>query len=119
MSQWTPCKRRDFTRRLRKIGFEGSYSGTRHQFMILGQHRLAIPSNTEFSVPQLRMMLREVQQIIGRDIDLDIFWLRDESLEESDNLPDSDVLAQEIIDDLEAALEQFREIATDLCGESK
>ena len=51
------------------------------------------------------MMLREVQQIIGRDIDLDIFWLRDESLEESDNLPDSDVLAQEIIDDLEAALE--------------
>jgi len=69
MSQWTPCKRRDFIRRLRKIGFEGPYSGTRHQFMILGQHRLAIPSNTEFSVPKLRMMLREVQQIIRRDID--------------------------------------------------
>ena len=64
-------------------------------------------------------MLREVQQIIGRDIDLDIFWLRDESLEESDNLPDPDVLAQEIVEDLQAALEQFREIATDLCGESK
>ena len=45
---------------------------------------------------------------------LDIFWLRDESLEDSDNLPDPDVLAQEIVDDLEAALEQFREIATDL-----
>jgi hypothetical protein len=71
MSQWTPCKRRDFIRRLRKIGFEGPYSGTRHQFMILGQHRLAIPSNIEFSVPQLRMMVREVQQIIGRDIDSD------------------------------------------------
>jgi len=65
------------------------------------------------------MMLREVQQIIGRDIDLDIFWLRDESLEESDNLPDPDVLAQEIVEDLEAALEQFREIAADLGGESK
>ena len=65
------------------------------------------------------MMLREVQQIIGRDIDLDIFWLRDESLEESDNLPDSDILAQEIVGDLEAALEQFREIAADLGGESK
>ena len=71
MSQWTPCKRLDFIRRLRKIGFAGPYSGTRHQFMILGQHRLAVPSNAEFSVPQLRMMLREVQQISGRDIDSD------------------------------------------------
>ena len=45
---------------------------------------------------------------------LDIFWLQDEILEESDNLPDLDVLAQEIVEDLEAALEQFREIAADL-----
>ena len=45
---------------------------------------------------------------------LDIFWLKDESLEEFDNLPDPDVLAQEIVEDLEAALEQFREIANDL-----
>jgi type I restriction enzyme M protein len=36
---------------------------------------------------------------------LDIFWLRDESLEECDNLPDPDVLAQEIVEELEAALE--------------
>ena len=71
MSQWTPCKRRDFIQRLRKLGFAGPYSGARHQFMILGQHRLAIPSNAEFSVPQLRMMLREVQQIVGRDINSD------------------------------------------------
>jgi hypothetical protein len=71
MSQWTPCKRRDFIRRLRGLGFDGPYSGTRHQFMIFGQHRLAIPSNTEFSAPQLRMMLREVEQIIGREIDSD------------------------------------------------
>src|SRR5207244_6339580 len=47
-----------------------------------------------------------------RDKDsLDIFWLRDEGLEESDNLPGPDVLAQEIVVDLKAALEQFREIA--------
>ena len=45
---------------------------------------------------------------------LDIFWPRDESFEESDNLPDPDVLAQEIVEDLEAALEPFREIAGDL-----
>ena len=54
-------------------------------------------------------------EIAARDkVSLDIFWLRDESLSESDNLPDPDVLAQEIVDDLEAALEQFREIAGDL-----
>jgi hypothetical protein len=35
----------------------------------------------------------------------EIFWLRDESLEPPDNLPDPDVLAQEIVEDLEAALE--------------
>ena len=49
---------------------------------------------------------------------LDIFWLRDESLEESDNLPVPDLLAQEIVEDLEAALEQFREIAADLRANS-
>lgn len=47
-----------------------------------------------------------------------IFWLKDEFLEVSDNLPDPDVIAQELVEDLEAALEQFREIATDL-GERK
>ncbi len=45
---------------------------------------------------------------------LDIFWLKDESLEASDNLPDPDIIAAEITDDLEAALEQFRLIASDL-----
>ena len=43
----------------------------------------------------------------------DICGLREESFEEFDNLPDPDVLAQEIVEDLEAALEQFREIAAD------
>ena len=41
-----------------------------------------------------------------------------ESLEESDNLPDPDVFAQEIVEDLEAALEQFREIAVDIRANS-
>ena len=54
-------------------------------------------------------------QLISRDkTSLDIFWLRDESLEESDNLHGPDVLAQEIVDGVEGALEQFREIAIDL-----
>ena len=45
---------------------------------------------------------------------LDIFWLRDQSLADSDSLPPPEVIAQEIVDDLEAALEQFRLIAADL-----
>lgn len=68
MSRWAPCKRRIFVRRLREIGFDGPFSGTRHQFMVYGQHRLAIPSNAEYSVPQLRMMIREVEEIVGRRI---------------------------------------------------
>lgn len=68
MNKWTPCKRRHFISQLRKLGFDGPFSGTRHQFMVYKQHRMAIPSNTEYSIPQLRMMIREVEEIIGREI---------------------------------------------------
>ena len=68
MSQWRPCKRQRFIRRLGKLGFDGPYTGTRHQFMVYKQHRLAIPSNVEYSVPQLRLMIREVEQIMARQI---------------------------------------------------
>lgn len=68
MSRWTPCKRRDFIRRLRQLGFEGPFSGTRHQFMLYEQHRLAIPSNAEYSVAQLRTLIREVEDILGREV---------------------------------------------------
>jgi predicted RNA binding protein YcfA (HicA-like mRNA interferase family) len=71
MSRWVPCKRRDFIRRLQKLGFYGPFSGTRHQFMVYEQHRLAIPSNAEYSVPQLRMMIREVEEILGCKITAD------------------------------------------------
>ena len=47
-------------------------------------------------------------------MNLDIFWLKDDSLEESANLPAPEVIAREIDDDLEAALEQFATIAEDL-----
>lgn len=43
-----------------------------------------------------------------------IFWLHDESLSETDNLPPPDVIAQAIVNDLEAALEQFRLITADM-----
>ncbi len=54
-------------------------------------------------------------ELTKRDkINLDIFWLKDESLEDSANLPDPHVIALEITQDLEAALEQFATIAEDL-----
>jgi hypothetical protein len=71
VSRWTPCKRREFIRRLRMLGFDGPFSGTRHHFLILGENRLTIPSNEEDSVPQLKMMLREAAAILGREITLE------------------------------------------------
>ncbi len=47
-------------------------------------------------------------------LSLDITWLRDESLEDTDNLPDPAILAAEIVEDLQAALDQFAQIAADL-----
>ena len=71
MSRWQPCKRREFIKRIRKLDFDGPYSGTRHQFMVYENHRLSIPSNTEYSVPQLRMMLNEVETILERSVTAD------------------------------------------------
>lgn len=58
-------------------------------------------------------------ELINRDkASLDIFWLKDESLEESENLPAPGILAQEIVEDLESTLDQFRLITTDLGDEA-
>src|ERR1700730_15268935 len=57
MAGWRPLKRGDFIRKLYALGFDGPYSGTRHQFMTLVSSRQTIPSNREYSVPQIRMLL--------------------------------------------------------------
>ena len=65
--------------------------------------------------PEGRWRVYDYAELVARDkASLDIFWLKDDSLADSDNLPPPDVIAQEIVDDLEAALEQFRLIAGDL-----
>jgi hypothetical protein len=71
VSRWTPCKRREFIRRLHHLGFDGPFSGTRHRFLVFEDHRLAIPTNKEYSVAQLRMLLSEVEEILGRKITAD------------------------------------------------
>lgn len=71
MAGWQPLKRRDFIRKLRALGFAGPYSGTRHQFMIFGQHRQTMPTNSEYSLPQVRMLLRQVESIRVRKISLE------------------------------------------------
>ena len=55
------------------------------------------------------------EELTKRDkVNLDIFWLKDDALEESANLPAPGIIAQDITDDLEAAMEQFATIAEDL-----
>jgi type I restriction enzyme M protein len=76
--------------------------------------------------PENRMERKETErfkaftydELMERDkVSLDIFWLKDESLEDSENLPSPDILASEIIENLESALEQFNGISEVLEGE--
>jgi type I restriction enzyme M protein len=65
--------------------------------------------------PDGRWRSYNYEEILARDkVSLDLFWLRDESLEDSANLPEPGVLAQEIADDLRAALEQIEDMLSDL-----
>jgi len=54
-------------------------------------------------------------ELVQRDkANLDIFWLKDESLEDTENLPPPDVIAREITENLESALEQFNSLSEEL-----
>ena len=65
--------------------------------------------------PEGRWCSFTYDELMARDkVNLDIFWLRDESLEDSANLPSPDVLALEIVEDLKAALSQFESIEEEL-----
>jgi len=55
------------------------------------------------------------EELIARDkVNLDITWLRDESLEDLDNLPAPEIIAREIVEDLTAALTEFEAVAVAL-----
>jgi len=67
--------------------------------------------------PEGRWRKFTYEEIIARDkTNLDIFWLKDKSLADLDNLPDPDILAVEIIENIEAGLESFKEIMETING---
>jgi type I restriction enzyme M protein len=65
--------------------------------------------------PDGRWRAFSYDELVARDkASLDIFWLKDKDLEDLDSLPEPDVLAEEIAEDLRTALEQFNGLAEDL-----
>ena len=65
--------------------------------------------------PSGRWRAYACDELLQRDkVSLDLFWLKDESLESSDNLPAPDIIAADIAEDLRTALEQFETIQADL-----
>jgi predicted RNA binding protein YcfA (HicA-like mRNA interferase family) len=70
MARWAACKRRDFIKKLRALGFEPPEPGGRHFYMRYGERTMTIPNNPEFSVSQLKMLLKQVESILGNEITL-------------------------------------------------
>jgi len=65
--------------------------------------------------PDGRWRVYDYEELMARDkVSLDIFWVQDESLMDMENLPDPDVIARDIVEELRAALEQFEGILEDL-----
>jgi type I restriction enzyme M protein len=73
------------------------------------------PSNRHDRKESERFKSFTYEELTKRDkVNLDIFWLKDDALEESANLPAPEIIAADITADLEAAMEQFATIAEDL-----
>ena len=73
------------------------------------------PENRHLRKEAERFRKFTYDEIVLRDkISLDIFWLKDNSLTDLDNLPDPDVLVEDIIENLESSLESLREISNNL-----
>jgi len=65
--------------------------------------------------PEGRWRKYSYEELVARDkTSLDVFWLKDKSLTDLDNLPEPDELAEEIIENLEAGLDSFRKVLAEL-----
>jgi len=71
MPKWNSCKRRNFIKKLKAIGFTSPEPGGRHFYMRYGAYTFTLPSNQEYSVPQVRTLVKEIEKGIGRKINLD------------------------------------------------
>jgi type I restriction enzyme M protein len=75
------------------------------------------PENPSARAESERFRRFHYDELVARDkASLDITWLRDDSLEDTDNLPAPEAIAQEIIEDLEAALTEFTAVAQSLAS---
>lgn len=73
------------------------------------------PGNREDREETERFKKYEYEELIERDkVNLDIFWLEDDSIQNVEDLPEPEVLANDITENLQAALDQFRQIQDDL-----
>ena len=63
-----------------------------------------------YEASYIEIRFRDERDPTSRSRKLDIFWLKDDSLEDTENLPAPEVLAPEIVEQLEAALEEFRSV---------
>lgn len=66
--RWSPCKRRDFISKLRKLGFADPHPGGKHQFMRMSNYKQSIPGDFEYPVPQLRKLLKQIEEALGKTI---------------------------------------------------
>lgn len=79
-----------------------------------GARHTRVPTWTP-KTPDGRWRAYTYEEILARDkVSLDLFWLRDEALEDSANLPEPHLLAQEIADDVRSALEEIESVLADL-----
>ena len=76
-----------------------------------------MPGRRDQRVESERFKAFTYDELMARDkANLDIIWLKDDSLEDADNLPAPEVIAAEIIEELQAALNELATVAEALSG---
>lgn len=91
------------------------FAGARRMLFLVDRNNLEKQTYKEFEQYRSRYTNYDYAEITKRDkLNLDLFWLKDNTLKESDDLPSPELLAAEIAADLESALERFSSIAAKL-----
>jgi hypothetical protein len=70
VARWAPCKRDEFIRKLRKLGFSGPEPGGKHAHLRYGRYTLTLPNNPEYSVHQVKTLLQQIAPVLGRKLSL-------------------------------------------------